>query len=93
MLHNIPLQRLPACDVPRAHTRTSGCAHGPDLASTRRAMEAELKPQKLDNTLAFMFETRFRQNVTKHAAESALLQTDYPDCWSGLKKHFNPDKR
>ena len=32
-------------------------AHGPDAATYERAMAAELKPQKIDNTLAFMFET------------------------------------
>ena len=48
---------------------------------------------KLTNTLAFMFETRFRQRVTKYAAELDTLQDNYIDCWSGLKKHFNPNKR
>ena len=33
------------------------------------ASNVELKPVKLANTLAFMFETRFRQRVTKYAAE------------------------
>jgi len=40
-----------------------------------------------------MFETRFRQRVTKYAAELDTLQHDYVDCWSGLKKNFNPGKR
>ncbi len=48
---------------------------------------------KLTNTLAFMFETRFRQRVTKYAAELATLQDNYADCWTGLNKNFNPNKR
>ena len=40
-----------------------------------------------------MFETRFRQRVTKYAAALETLQHDYIDCWSGLKKNFNPGKR
>ena len=32
------------------------------------ASTAELKPHKLDDTMAFMFETRFPQRVTAYAA-------------------------
>ncbi len=64
--------------------------HGPDLDAFEHASNAELKPVKLTNTLAFMFETRFRQVVTQHAAQSPHLQVDYADCWAGLKKHFDP---
>ena len=67
--------------------------HGPDLDAFEHASNAKLEPVKLKNTLAFMFETRLRQNPTKHAADSPLLQSDYADCWAGLKKHFDPNKR
>ena len=67
--------------------------HGPDGDAFNSASNVELKPVKLSNTLAFMFETRFRQRVTKYAAELEALQHDYVDCWSGLKKDFNPGKR
>jgi homogentisate 1,2-dioxygenase len=40
-----------------------------------------------------MFETRFRQRVTRYAAELPTRQDDYIDCWSGLKKHFDPNRR
>ena len=33
-------------------------AHGPDRATFDRAVAADLKPHKIDDTLAFMFETR-----------------------------------
>jgi homogentisate 1,2-dioxygenase len=66
--------------------------HGPDSDAFRHASQADLKPVKLTNTLAFMFESRFRQRVTKYAATSEARQDDYADCWAGLKKHFDPDR-
>ncbi len=67
--------------------------HGPDTEAFEHASNVELKPVKLTNTLAFMFETRFRQRVTNFAAGHPSLQQDYVDCWSGLKKHFDPNRR
>jgi homogentisate 1,2-dioxygenase len=67
--------------------------HGPDSEAFEHASNVELKPVKLTNTLAFMFETRFRQRVTQYAASLDTLQNDYVDCWSGLKKHFDPGRR
>ncbi len=42
--------------------------HGPDVDAFEDASNAELKPRKLEGTLAFMFETRFPQRVTAYAA-------------------------
>ncbi len=64
-------------------------AHGPDAFGFDKASRAELKPMKLDHTMAFMFETRFPQMLTRYAAELSTLQHDYIDCWEGLKKRFN----
>lgn len=66
--------------------------HGPDAQAFEHASSVELKPVKLTGTLAFMFETRFPQRVTRYAAELDTLQPDYADCWTGLKKRFNPEK-
>ena len=63
--------------------------HGPDAQSFQRASESELRPMKLTDTLAFMFETRFPQHLTRYAAELETLQEDYPECWAGLEKRFN----
>ena len=68
-------------------------AHGPDATAFEHASNTELKPVKLTGTMAFMFETRFPQRVTRYAATSPALQDDYADCWSGLKKHFDPGRR
>lgn len=67
--------------------------HGPDAEAFEHASNMELKPVRLKNTMAFMFETRFPQRVTKYAAELGSLQHDYVDCWRGLKKQFDPNKR
>jgi homogentisate 1,2-dioxygenase len=67
--------------------------HGPDTEAFEHASNVELKPVKLKNTLAFMFETRFRQRVTKYAATTPALQDNYIDCWKDLKKHFDPNRR
>jgi homogentisate 1,2-dioxygenase len=67
--------------------------HGPDATAFEHASNVELKPVKLTGTMAFMFETRFPQRVTKYAAEADTLQKNYIDCWSGLKKHFDPSRR
>ena len=63
--------------------------HGPDLDAFEKASNAELKPVKLTDTMAFMFETRFPQQVSLYAAECSCFQEDYIDCWSGLEKHFD----
>ena len=63
--------------------------HGPDTNAFEGASRTELKPHKLENTMAFMFETRFAQAPTEFAARGAKLQDDYIECWDGLKKRFN----
>ena len=64
--------------------------HGPDAEAFQRASTVELKPERLRGTLAFMFETRYPQRVTRFAAESPQLQADYADCWAGLPMRFTP---
>ena len=66
--------------------------HGPDADAFNHASNVELKPVKLTNTLAFMFETRFRQRVTKYAAELDTRQDDYADCWSGLAQALQSEQ-
>jgi homogentisate 1,2-dioxygenase len=64
--------------------------HGPDAATFEKAGAAELKPQYLSGTLAFMFETRFVCRPTKFALESSQLDEQYFECWQGLNKRFQP---
>ena len=62
--------------------------HGPDAETFERASAAELKPQYLANTLAFMFETQLVVRPTEFAMNTRILQHEYFECWQGLKKHF-----
>ncbi len=66
--------------------------HGPDMDAFEKASHAELKPHKLEGTLAFMFETRFPQQVTAFAAETPALQRDYALYGRKLARHFDPTK-
>jgi homogentisate 1,2-dioxygenase len=68
------------------HNCMSG--HGPDLASYTKAVEAQLQPHKIDNTLAFMFETHWVIRPTDWAMAAPELQQDYDACWDGLGGNF-----
>jgi homogentisate 1,2-dioxygenase len=63
-------------------------AHGPDAATWSRASQAELVPQKLVDTMAFMFETRQVMHPTRHAMSSPQLQKDYDEAWTGFPRPF-----
>jgi homogentisate 1,2-dioxygenase len=71
-----------------ASLHNSWSAHGPDQATHDRAIAADLCPQKIDGTMAFMFETRFALQPTAHALACAELQLDYTACWQGLGRRF-----
>lgn len=64
--------------------------HGPDEEAFEKASSVDLKPQKLENTLAFMFESRYRFIPSAFAINKAPLDHDYADCWAGLKDRFKP---
>ena len=63
-------------------------AHGPDADAFEHASNASLAPQKLEDTMAFMFESRYLIQPTIYAMQSEALQDDYRHCWDGLKKNF-----
>jgi homogentisate 1,2-dioxygenase len=64
------------------HNLMSG--HGPDLDSWKKASAAELKPVKIEGTLAFMVETCWPYRPTPFALERA--QPDYDLAWAGFPK-------
>ena len=64
------------------HNLMSG--HGPDVESWRKASEAELKPVKIESTMAFMVETCWPYRPTAWALERA--QPDYDHAWAGFPK-------
>jgi homogentisate 1,2-dioxygenase len=63
-------------------------SHGPDAETFTRASSAELAPQKVDGTLAFMFESRWMLIPTRQAMEAAHRQRDYDAVWDGLARSF-----
>lgn len=63
--------------------------HGPDKQAFEGASNAALGPEKLRETMSFMFETRFPQHLTPFAAKEAPLQDEYIDVWANLEKKFD----
>lgn len=66
------------------HNQMSG--HGPDVASWDAASKADLKPHKIDGTMAFMVESRWVFQPTEAALQSAVLDPDYDAVWEGFPK-------
>jgi homogentisate 1,2-dioxygenase len=63
-------------------------SHGPDADTYARASTVELTPQKLDGTLAFMFESRWTILPTRQAMVASHRQPDYDAVWSELSRNF-----
>jgi len=64
------------------HNLMSG--HGPDVESWRKASNAELKPVKIEGTMAFMVESCWPYRPTRYALDRA--QPDYDQAWSDFPK-------
>jgi homogentisate 1,2-dioxygenase len=67
--------------------------HGPDVDAFTGASAAELRPHKLESTMAFMFETCFRQRVTEFAANHPSRQTEYQEYGARLHTLFDASRR
>ena len=63
-------------------------AHGPDLATFNKASAADLAPHKIENTLAFMWESKYVFRPTRFALDAPQLQSGYEAVWDGFRKHF-----
>jgi homogentisate 1,2-dioxygenase len=66
--------------------------HGPDQEAFEKATQASLQPHKLENTLAFMFESRWRFQPSAFALSCSALDASYAECWSGLQDHFTGER-
>ena len=62
-------------------------AHGPDLATFERASTESLTPRKIENTLAFMWESRHVWRPTRFAMKAPELQKDYDKVWDGFRRN------
>ena len=63
--------------------------HGPDRNAFEHGSNEPMVPAKQEETMLFMFETRFPQQLTEFAATEMPLQHDYVDCWNSLEKKFD----
>ncbi|HZS69508.1 MAG TPA: homogentisate 1,2-dioxygenase [Burkholderiales bacterium] len=61
-------------------------AHGPDMQTFERASSAQLTPQKIEDAIAFMWESRYVFRPTQFALSAPQLQQDYDAVWDGFKK-------
>jgi homogentisate 1,2-dioxygenase len=74
------------------HNCMSG--HGPDASTFERASKTDTsRPESIKDTMAFMFETRHPLSATAYALNAPHRQLDYIKCWSGLRRHFDPNRR
>ena len=64
--------------------------HGPDATAFEKASNVPLAPHKLDDTLAFMAESRWCFRPTDNAMNGGTLDTRYAECWATLADHFQP---
>jgi homogentisate 1,2-dioxygenase len=67
--------------------------HGPDSEAFEKASNAELKPHKLDNTLAFMFESRYRFVPTEFALRGGALDAGAPAAGRRCRTGSSPERR
>ncbi|MCG6871082.1 MAG: homogentisate 1,2-dioxygenase [Gammaproteobacteria bacterium] len=63
--------------------------HGPDREAFEGGSRADLGPERMRDTLAFMFESRFVLVPTRFALECEQRQRGYRACWQDLEKQFD----
>ena len=68
-------------------------SHGPDEPSYQKAVDADLAPQYMADTLAFMFESGYIFEPTAHALNRAELDKEYDGVWAGFRKAKVPGKK
>ncbi|KAI8559383.1 hypothetical protein RHMOL_Rhmol04G0169300 [Rhododendron molle] len=64
--------------------------HDPDTKTYEATIASgnEAGPQRIADTMAFMFESCLILRVCPWALKSPLMDDDYYQCWIGLKSHF-----
>ena len=65
------------------------CPHGPDQVTFEKASAGDVsKPMKLDQGLAFMFETKMIVKISEYGRNCSHRENDYVKCWGGFKNYF-----
>eukprot|EP01091_Cochliopodium_minus_P012652 TRINITY_DN3878_c0_g1_i1.p1 TRINITY_DN3878_c0_g1~~TRINITY_DN3878_c0_g1_i1.p1 ORF type:complete len:431 (-),score=119.29 TRINITY_DN3878_c0_g1_i1:49-1341(-) len=67
-------------------------SHGPDTQCYEKESTKELIPERIENTLAFMFETTYILKLTNYG-KNTKKQENYYECWSGLKNNFRDQNK
>ncbi|XP_062011497.1 homogentisate 1,2-dioxygenase [Rosa rugosa] len=64
--------------------------HGPDTKTYEATISRgnDVGPQKISDTMAFMFESCLVPRICSWALESPFVDHDYYQCWIGLRSHF-----
>lgn len=62
--------------------------HGPDADAFQRASDSVLKPERYENTMAFMWESCFPFWPTEQVLKSGLVDEKYISHWQRLPKLF-----
>lgn len=65
--------------------------HGPDATTYEKAVNQTLEPERYQNTLAFMLESKRPWHITQHALKYGKPQNDYVSCWERLGKRAKID--
>ena len=64
--------------------------HGPDAETFEKASAADTtRADYIEDTMAFMFESRAVIRPTRQALEAPHRQRDYQACWAGLRRNFH----
>jgi len=58
--------------------------HGPDSQTVAQAIQSDLRPEYLNDTLAFMIECRYPYALTQWARNSSTRQKNYHTCWQDI---------
>ena len=64
------------------------CGLSSALLPLSKVGKAELKPHRIDGSLAFMWESRYVFRPTKFALGAPQLQKGYDAVWDGFRKNF-----
>lgn len=62
--------------------------HGPDVKTVNVARDAPLQPMKIENTLFFIFESRFPMGMSQTAQDMTERKRDFTQGWRGFPKRF-----
>lgn len=71
-----------------ASLHNSMSAHGPDATTYELASTQELAPHRIEDSLAFMFETRWPVIPTEFALGATHRQPDYDAVWADIARAF-----